>query len=101
LIDLLFSHGCGGDVILWSRKKLDIAHGNCCIDDEEDILALQKPPLGNCFCFHSCNPRTSHVKPNCNSFLNVEAKSNFSPTTTTTAFLSGMTLDWWSLTFLQ
>jgi hypothetical protein len=32
-------------LLLWSRKELDLAYGNCncCTDDEEEIVALKNP----------------------------------------------------------
>jgi len=29
-------------LLLWSRKELALAYGNCCTDDEEDIGASKK-----------------------------------------------------------
>jgi hypothetical protein len=32
-----------GLLLLWSRNELNLAHDNCCIDDEEGMAASQNP----------------------------------------------------------
>ncbi len=59
-------------LLLWSRKELDLAHGNCaCCTDDKDIAASQKSSQ-----LLSLAPHKSIPRHKCNSLWSIRSRPN-------------------------